>query len=409
MKIPVPFLALLCLSVTIGAEANLATSHARLQARSLLRVSMSPGAAPADAVARQEAATQPWWRGFQDDTLDALIAAAQQHASRSGSTSRPTANVRLMGDTLQLPIDMQVAAAYVTARVDQLSLMLIDQAQGAFSQEDALLARQVRMPTLQAAGRRSLQLRMDAAAVAARSHTARRNDALALLATLSGLQPPDLMARIGPALRNEKLPRFVAPVPHALPAAVLLQRDDVALAGALYHLDPRPFLDGWIEPEDAAAGMDDGSAQASANDDAATIAVVGDPLSQVIARAHREVAQATAEVVRRNQVAAALYDRAAASRQSVAQLQAQADAAARTDANAELELLEDYEQLMLHSQQLTSASADLALTWIKLLYRLGGSGTLAAPLQRDTPPDAATGVLPPPMHGQAGRSRSPLV
>jgi outer membrane protein TolC len=303
-----------------------------------------------------------------------------------------------MGETLQLPLDMQVAAAYITARVDQLSLMLIEQAQGAFSREDALLAKQVRMPTLQAAGRRSLQQRMDAAAAAAQSHTARRNDALALLATLCGMQPPDLMARIGPALRNEKLPRFVAPVPHALPAALLMQRADVALASALYHLDPQPLLDGWIEPDESAAGTD--GARASAD------APVGEPLVQVIARAQREVAQAMAEVVRRNQAAAVLYERAAASRLSVEKLQT----GSRTDGGSELELLEDYEQLLLHSQQLTSASADLALTWIKLLYRLGNGGKLNAPLQgsNSSQPDDATGTLRP-MHGQAGRNRSPLV
>ncbi|MES2531564.1 MAG: hypothetical protein V4636_11050 [Pseudomonadota bacterium] len=103
MKIPFPFLALLCLSVTIGAEANLATSQARQRTRGLLRVSMST-----DGVARQQTAAQPWWHGFQDETLDALIATAQQHASHSGShggsTGRPTADVRLMGETLQLPL-----------------------------------------------------------------------------------------------------------------------------------------------------------------------------------------------------------------------------------------------------------------------------------------------------------------
>ncbi len=398
MKIPVPFLALLCLSVTIGAEADLATSHARLATRDLLRVSVPAEPATVDALAPPDAAAQPWWHGFQDDTLDALIAAAQQHALHGGGARRPTANVRLMGDTLQLPLDMQVAAAYVTARGDQLSLMLIGQAQDAFAREATLLAGQVGMPTLQATGRRSLQQRMDAAAAAARSHTARRNDALALLATLCGMQPPALMARIAPALGSEKLPHFVAPVPHELPAALLLQRDDVALAGALYHLDPQPLLDGWIEPDDTVASIDARGAQASAGVD------VGDPLGQVIERARREVAQAMAEVVRRNQIAAALYDRAAASRRSAMQRQSTAQA----DADAELDGLETREQLMLDTQQLTSASADLALTWIKLIYRLGGGSTLAAPLQSSKPPDTAADVLRP-VHRPAGRSRPPLV
>ncbi|MGJ7486388.1 hypothetical protein ACSFA2_14085 [Variovorax sp. LT2P21] len=76
MRIPLPFLALLDLSAAIGAQANLVMSPATKQPG--IATASGPASPPtADA---SHFASQGWWLGFQDDTLNALILAARHHA-----------------------------------------------------------------------------------------------------------------------------------------------------------------------------------------------------------------------------------------------------------------------------------------------------------------------------------------
>ena len=53
-------------------------------------------------------ASDAWWLGFQDDTLNALVLAARRYA---GSVPITSTTLSVTGELLSLPIEMQVAAA----------------------------------------------------------------------------------------------------------------------------------------------------------------------------------------------------------------------------------------------------------------------------------------------------------
>lgn len=304
MRIPLPFLALLGLSAAVGAEANL------LMAPSLTRpvaVTMSGSATRAASAA--PFASDAWWLGFQDDTLNALILAARHHASGVPGT---TAMLTVAGDALALPLDMQVAAAYVSAKVDSIGIELIREAMAATRREAELMA----AGTLSEVNRSVLQQRMADAVAAERTLLDRRAMLLALLSTRCGMGAQALEALVIPALAEQRLPQFTARLPEQPPMDWVFERQDV-----------------------------------------------------VVAHATAEISAAVHELQAQHVETAALEAQATNVRRSLE------DALARQQdgSGSELDVLERYQQLMLYSQQFSSASGALALGWIKLLYRLQGA------------------------------------
>lgn len=157
------------------------------------------------------AAPQAWWQGFGEPMLDRLVTAARvRHPEAS-------AMVELGGETLVLGVEMQVAATYVTARVDNLSLFYIHEAQ----------LTQQRARTLVRGDDAAARAQRLAAAAATRSITARRNAAVERLAFLSGLPIDSLIDLLAPAMKRTELPQFA---PSTLATGELPMREDVARA-----------------------------------------------------------------------------------------------------------------------------------------------------------------------------------
>jgi hypothetical protein len=347
MRIPYPFLVLLGLSVAVGAEANL------VMRPSLVRPPLSaPPAAMRALDAPAPWALNAWWQGFEDDTLNALVLAAHQ---RTGATPGAVAVPTVAGATLALPVDMQVAAAYISARVDSIGLELIREAQAAARRESTLMSEDM----LSDADRAVLGRRLVDAGSAERLLADRRQASLALLASHCGMRTSALDALVAPALSEQRLPQFAARVPARAPDAWVFERQDVVLAQALHAIAAQ------ARPAEGRDGSDGSGA-----------------VDGVVTRAESEIAAALSELQAQQDRTSALEARAAGVRRALDDtLARQKDGSA-----SELEVLEHYQQLMLSSQQFASASGMLALGWIKLVYRLQGAIDQAA--LEPTPPAA---------------------
>jgi hypothetical protein len=252
------------------------------------------------------------------------------------------------GDTLTLPVDMQVAAAYISARVDSIGLELIREAQAAGRREASLMSEDM----LSDADRAVLGRRLADAQSAERTLADRRQASLALLAGYCDMRTNALEALVAPALSEQRLPQFAATVPERAPDDWVLERQDVVLAQALHAVA--------AQARQAASNGDgiDGS----------------DDIHGVVTRAEAEISAALSELQAQRDTTVSLGARADDLRRTLEDtLARQKDGSA-----SELEVLEHYQQLMLYSQQFASASGMLALGWIKLVYRLQGAIDQAA-------------------------------
>lgn len=356
MRIPLPFVALLGLSVAIGAEANMAMTPSPAQPDVATADSRSPSPRTARAATF---ASDAWWLGFQDDTLNALVLAARHHAMSTPGTSTTLSSVT--GELLSLPIEMQVAAAYVSAKVDSIGVELIREAMAATRREAELMA----AGRLSDEDRSVLQQRMTDAVAAERTLVDRRATLLALLAARCGMDTKALEDLVMPAGTTQPLPRFEAHLPEQPSTNWVFGRQDVVLAQTLRAIAAA-----------SRTSVDDGY------------------LDSVVARAETEISTALSELQAQHAKTAALEARAVDVRQAFD------DALARQQSGtgSELDVLERYQQFMLYSQQFTSASGTLALGWIKLLYRLQGAlGTTADGSARPTSPAPSRGALTRPL------------
>jgi len=327
MKTSLPFAALMGLSMAIGAQANLSRAPSLREPGAMVR--NAPATAPVPSPLAGDG--DGWWRGFQDDTLGTLILAAR-HAAASTTRSR----LLLTGDAPALPPEMKVAAAYVSLQADSIGLDLIG---------EATIAARRELPLVEAgpagdADRALIGVRLADADRAAATIRARRDASLALLSTLCGMPAATLTEVIAPALAQRRLPQFSAVLPPRDADDWLMQRQDVALAGALRDVSP---------PTQRSAS--------EAN------------FSVVVARAQQEIADAIETLEAQRASTAALYTRAA----EVRTVFDETVARQREGRASELEVLERYQQFLLYSQQLSSASGSLALGWIALLCQLQGA------------------------------------
>ncbi|MDP9902340.1 hypothetical protein [Variovorax ginsengisoli] len=331
-------------TLTLGVGAQASTSDMR-------GLEVAHDAPSSSAVA----AGQPWWLDFRDATLNGLIDCAQAQQARTDASKQVPMHVA-MGDTeVDLPLDMRVAAAYVLAKTDTFGLILIAQARTAMLQEQHLLQTS---PRPSKAARAALAQRLRDADAARDILAERQNAGLALIASACKLSPEALRQRLGDTLTDGQIPHYAKPLPLALPASLLSQREDVSLASVLKG-DRANVLEGWITAQEGHALPMERSGAPGYRD-------------AVIAKAYMEVAQELGNLHKQGQRTLQIYEAMQASRESLMQLQAQ-HAQGKV---SELELLENYEYLLQTSQQLASASGELALAWIKLWYRLGGTGSL---------------------------------
>lgn len=326
MKISLPFATLMGLSMAIGAQANLSRAPSLREPGAMRRT--GPATVPAPA----PFAVDGWWHGFQDDTLGTLILAARVAVASAADARRWI----LTSDAPALPLEMKVAAAYVSLQADSVGLALIGEATDAAHREQSL----VEAGPAGDADRALIGIRLADADRAATAIRARRDASLDRLSALCGMTAATLTDVIAPALEEHRLPQFSAPLPPGQASDWLMQRQDVALASALRDVTP---------PTRRRAS--------DAN------------FSVVVARARQDIEDAADALEAQRARTAALYTRAAEVRVTFD------EAVARQGKGqaSEREVLERYQQFLLYSQQFASASGTLALGWIQLLFQLQGA------------------------------------
>lgn len=296
----------------------------------------------------------PWWSGFDDDVLNGLIGSARLLSS-SGPASKP-----LDAE----PAEIGVAIAYVLLRVQALAQTYLENSRSAITRQLELMiaSNPEHDDFIKELSRR--KARVDDAI---RKINAQRDVHIVLLAARCGMSEADLSDLIdaAPADPTRALPRFLAPVPSALPMALLANRDDVHLAAALYGIDSAVALDGAIIAADEANG--------GAESDGVAAALSGHPLyDSALAQARGEVSEALNLLQERDAIANADYKRAR-------DLKVEFEVAKkRRDRGemSEVQLMEEFQVLSQHLQTLTVANGNLAIAWIALMGRLGNGTSI---------------------------------
>ncbi|SFP20476.1 hypothetical protein [Variovorax sp. 770b2] len=332
-----------------GVSASYVVAHPGLSHREVLPVAsaLRPGA-------------RPWWSAFQSEALNALIAQAGRAA---GAGERPDAPAAEIG----------VSAAYVAVVVQTLRLTYLESALIAVRRQSQLIAASA---ALHDDFSKELVRRETGAAAAMKKIDAQREANLAFLVARCGLPEAALKKTIADEVAQRRLPRFSASLPQAVPAALLANRDDIQLAASLYGIEPQALLVGTI---DAARDSGDGGD----SDPPAEAALPGYPLfPQAVARGRAEVAEALRRLQASNDMAADASGRA---RRAKDEFERSKVRMSRGDMS-EVQMLEDFQGLMLDRQRLAAADGELAIAWIALIASLGSQAPVV--LRGGFAPDA---------------------
>ncbi|MBJ2155412.1 hypothetical protein [Variovorax sp. IB41] len=295
----------------------------------------------------------PWWSAFGSETLNTLIADAGRDATGGSDLDAPAAEIG-------------VSAAYVAVVVQTLRSTYIESALTAVRRQSQLVAAS---PALHDDFAKELERRETGAATAMKKIDAQREANFAFLIARCGLSEAALNQAIAEEVAQRRLPRFAASLPQAVPAALLANRDDIQLAASLYGIEPQALLAGTID----------------AGSDSATDAdLPGAPLfPQVVAQGRAEVAEALRRLHASNGVAADAARRAHEAKDEFARSKVRMS---RGDMS-EVQMLEDFQGLMLEQQRLAAADGELAIAWIALVASLGSRTPVV--LRGRPAPDAA--------------------
>ncbi|NDZ18329.1 hypothetical protein [Variovorax sp. WS11] len=316
---------------------------------------MVPSASSFEAVVPARHATAPplqaWWSGFGDPTLDSLIAAATA-PTHSAAPPRPLSATRA---------EIAVALTYIALNVETLSLRYIENARSAVARQSQLMQQS---KPLHDDFQKQLAQRHANADDAIRKIQAQRESHIAWLAAQCRLSEVALRALVADTLQGKALPRFALPVPSELPMALLANRDDVDLAASLYGIDAASALDGVI----ATTGQSDAGEPAQAEDSSA-----GYPLYPlVVEQARKEVSGALLSLQSQSDATQAAYRRMLDAKDGFELSKARHDRGQLS----EVQLMEDFQGLMLALQRLAVANGDLAVAWIAFLGSIGGDTSI---------------------------------
>jgi hypothetical protein len=293
--------------------------------------------------AQAQARTQPWWAGFEDASMGRLMAAARG-ADEPG-----------------------VAAAYIALKVKTLELVYLENTRAAVTRQAALVGSGTpRHDDFE----KQLAQRQLAADDNIGKLKAQRTSYLAYLAARCGMPQAALEALLADALQDRSLPRFAAEVPSELPMAVLANRNDVQLAAALYGADTDALPGGVIDTSGEAPDIDAPGIEAS-----------GQPLyAHAVMQARDQVAGALQHLQMQSDIANTAYARVVDAR---ADFEASKQRRDRGDIS-EVQLMEDFQGLLLDLHVLAAANGELAMAWVLFMGNVGG----ASGMGNDTAIDA---------------------
>jgi hypothetical protein len=295
--------------------------------------SHTPSQTPSQTGANAHASnTQPWWSGFEDVAMNRLMAASQGSAG-SG-----------------------VAAAYIALKVKTLELLYLENTRAAVQRQTALLQGST-LPhddfTKQLAARQA------AASANIGKLKTQRASYIGYLAAQCHMSEAAMNELLADALQDKSLPRFAADVPRELPMAVLSNRSDIHLAAALYDADP----------EAMPAGVIDAAGEQQAID------MPGKPLyAQAVAQARDQVATALQRLQAQSEIANIAYARVMNARAEFEQSKSRRDRAQIS----EVQLMEDFQGLLLDLHVLAAANGELALAWVVFMGSIGNDTSVDA-------------------------------
>lgn len=319
------------------AIACAGTSIAMVHATSMEAAGMFAGhkvRVPAQTKAQVNA--QPWWSGFEDPAMSRLMAASQGRA------------------------DSGVAAACIALKVKTLELAYLENKRDAVQRQSSLL-RGSAPPHDDFA--KQLDVRNAAASASIERLRAQRASYIGYLATQCHMSEAAMNALLADALQDRALPRFAAEVPRELPMAVLSNRTDIHLAAALYGVDAASDADAWP------GGAIDAGEEAQAID------MPGPPLyAQAVAQARDQVAAALQRLQMHSDIAQAAYASVVSARAGFEQSKARRDLAEIS----EVQLMEDFQGLLLDLHVLAPANGELALAWVVFMGSIGNGTPIDA-------------------------------
>ncbi|NVM87028.1 hypothetical protein FHT32_000651 [Variovorax sp. SG517] len=312
------------------AIACAGTSIAMVRSTSVLAAGMFVDRGEARTRARME--PQSWWVGFEDPAMNRLMAASHGGNAEAG-----------------------IAATYIALKVKTLELVYLENTRAAVSRQAALIKNSA-LPHDDFA--KQLAQRRSAAQTAIEKLQAQRASYIAYLARLCRTSEAALEEMLADALQSKQLPRFAADVPRELPMAVLANRNDINLAAALYGADPSAMPEGTI---DAAA------------DEARDIEMPGKPLyAHAVAQAREQVAEALQRLRMQSDIANAAYAHVVNAREAFEASKLRRD----RGEISEVQLMEDYQGLLLDLHVLAAANGELALAWVVFMGSIGSGASI---------------------------------
>lgn len=263
-----------------------------------------------------------------------------------------------------------VAAAYIALKVKTLELVYLENTRAAVARQAALIGSGT-PPHDDFA--KQLAQRQLAADDNIGKLKAQRTSYLGYLAARCGMPQAALEALLADALQDRSLPRFAAEVPSELPMAVLANRNDVQLAAALYGADADALPGGVIDTSGEASDIDAPGAEAS-----------GQPLyAHAVMQARDQVAGALQHLQMQSDIANTAYARVVDAR---ADFEASKRRRDRGDIS-EVQLMEDFQGLLLDLHVLAAANGELAMAWVLFMGNVGGMGGMDG-MDGDTAIDA---------------------
>jgi hypothetical protein len=343
--------ALLCLVFAAACQARTATvEEFRADARTPASASDPAG---------------PWWMAFNEAPLDGLQRAA---------VSRPQAAPALSSGSSSLPLDAQVAAAYVGLRTFHLRWRLALEMRASLEQQRRMLAAAPPTASMGAALKTIDQRRATCDRLVAAMQS-QRDASMNALSALTGKSAQDLFGELHDALSRHDLPAFDAPTPERLPRSVLMSRPDVSASRSLIALGTRSSpeaqrqlaigpanLTGWIAAAPGAVPPTPSSGLPDVQN-----------LLTVSAQAESEVS-ADLSALQQRTVQAARFFEVVKSRQmelEAVKRRQQVGAATAHD------VILGTQALLVDDDELAASAGELAYAWIRLQASTGGQALQA--------------------------------
>jgi len=324
-------MAAMCGALAIACAS---TSIAMVHSTSVLAAGMFVDH-KARAQTQTQASAQPWWAGFEDIAMNRLMAASQG-ATESG-----------------------VAAAYIALKVKTLELLYLENTHAAVVRQSALIQGST-LPHDDFA--KQLAARQASAETTIGKLKAQRANYITYLAAQCRMSEASMNEMLADALQDKSLPRFAAEVPRELPMAVLSNRNDVNLAAALYGADASAMPDSVIEATNEAT-----------NEGQQNIDVPGNPFYvHAVAQAREQVSEALRRLQAQSDIANTAYARVANAR---AEFESSKQRRDRGEIS-EVQLMEDFQGLLLDLHVLAAANGELALAWVVFMGSIGNSPSI---------------------------------